>query len=426
MGFTVPDSEDEDMSMGPRRGSQTNPVTIDASDSESEASELDNEQQEEPETVSQMPRSYQDYPMSAMRSTARESFSDDEVLSVNYPSDEDALFQDDSDGAPSDEGEIEPGDDEDDAEEDESADTAEPKFNSFAAFDESPAPQLPSWASFIASPEPERKPVPVQSVPRWAVRESPSRTAPESSFPAAFYQDTQRPSAATSSMFGRKELPSLAQHQGWGSEDAPAFSVYRGTNHGDRPALFGPAPGYISTSFAPIGDRMLTPSPAPTSEVVSSPPPPARRTGVSITEIVEEQPPTPTSVNGTKRKAEMLEEEVETPATQEPVVSPVEIEIYVVAEDAEDVGDAPVKISAAEPDVIMVEPDVVMVESDVVAGPATVIAKPAVVVAQRSIAQPRSIIKRLKNTASYLGYGAMGAAGAIALLTAMPETFFAA
>lgn len=38
--------------------------------------------------------------------------------------------------------------------------------------------------------------------------------------------------------------------------------------------------------------------------------------------------------------------------------------------------------------------------------------------------QPRSLISKLKNTATYLGYVAVGAASSVAVLSYLPDSFF--
>jgi hypothetical protein len=140
----------------------------------------------------------------------------------------------------------------------------------------------------------------------------------------------------------------------------------------------------MSYASAPVpsADRIQTPPPTLNADVVSSTPsPPTRRTVLSITEIVEEQPPTPTSVNSRKRSA-------------------------VDAFDEEDVTVSTAKIAAPEmaphPTVEQVAPQ-----------------------SQRAIAQPRSILRRALRAAGLMVPAtAFGAAMSIAALTALPESFF--
>jgi hypothetical protein len=183
----------------------------------------------------------------------------------------------------------------------------------------------------------------------------------------------------------------------------PTYPNYVGTNHGDRPSLFSPAPAPMmsvqqdvetassmfngnSASFAPIGDRIHTPPAISASDIVSStPPPPSRRTKVSIGEIVEDQPPTPTSVNGLKRKADMLDEDAKSAPEEEATSADTPLKQVVVEVDA---------------------------------------ARNVTIIAQRPKKQPRSLVSKLKNTAALLGYGAVGAVGAVAVLSYLPDAFF--
>jgi hypothetical protein len=138
---------------------------------------------------------------------------------------------------------------------------------------------------------------------------------------------------------------------------------------------------------------MQTPS---TGVFSSSTPPPSRRTKVSIGEIVEDQPPTPESLNSMKRKADVLEES-EPPATISPPVSSTSVTQAVEVEAAH----VPVVTPAASTP-----------------------AQTAAVIAQRPKKQPRSILARLQTTAKVLSIGAAGAAGALAVLSALPDAFF--
>ncbi|KAF1917712.1 hypothetical protein BDU57DRAFT_537351 [Ampelomyces quisqualis] len=189
----------------------------------------------------------------------------------------------------------------------------------------------------------------------------------------------------------------------WYSDNSQGY----GTNHGDRPILFSPAPppapfmpsvpepdtsgwNFGPSTFPPFANRMQTP---PTifqaSNAMPTTPPPNRRTKVSIGEIVEEQPLTPTSDNDMKRKADVLDEPDMVETTPE------------LAED-----------SRAEPAVVL-KP----VEEKS--------AQTAAAIAQRPKKEPRSILARVRTTAKYLGVGAAGAAGAVALLSSLPDAFFA-
>jgi hypothetical protein len=114
-------------------------------------------------------------------------------------------------------------------------------------------------------------------------------------------------------------------------------------------------------------------------------PPPNRRTKVSITEIVEDQPPTPSSVNGTKRKADVLDD----------------TESYISAE--------PIALGeTAQPIVLNTS------------------AQTAAIIAQRPKKQPRSILNKVATTAKYFGIGAFSTVSAVALLSSLPDAFFGA
>jgi predicted Abi (CAAX) family protease len=89
-----------------------------------------------------------------------------------------------------------------------------------------------------------------------------------------------------------------------------------------------------------------------------------------------------------KRKADVLDEE-ETPEAEEQVVVPAEHFATVIVPVSE------------------------------VTAPQT-----AAIIAQRPKKTPRSLISKLGSTATYFGYGAAGAAGAFALLSALPDAFF--
>ncbi|EAT91145.2 hypothetical protein SNOG_01496 [Parastagonospora nodorum SN15] len=113
---------------------------------------------------------------------------------------------------------------------------------------------------------------------------------------------------------------------------------------------------------------------------------------VSIGEIVEDQPPTPESLNGMKRKADVLEE-------VEGITAPT---ISLVPEHTPTT-EASLPVSGTA-------------DRD--------IAETAAIIASRPKKQPRSILRKINTTAKYLGIGAAGAAGALAVLSALPDAFF--
>ena len=149
-------------------------------------------------------------------------------------------------------------------------------------------------------------------------------------------------------------------------------------------------------SQAVQANRLQTPPPMPISDVETSTPlQPGRRTKVSIEEIVEEQPPTPESVNNMKRKADVLEAE-------EPAVALDETpEVIIGTESAH-----------SEPIVAVPAADVTAIQT-------------AAIIAQRPKKTPRSVLSKVLNKATYPLLGATGAVVSFALLSTLPDTFFA-
>lgn len=200
--------------------------------------------------------------------------------------------------------------------------------------------------------------------------------------------------------------------QDWYSAEDMSQPNYLGTNFGDRPSLFSPAPPppmpESSETRLPVyhfgncasqavqANRLQTPPPMPVSDVETSTPlQPGRRTKVSIEEIVEEQPPTPESVNNMKRKADVLEAE-------EPAVALDETpEVIIGTESAH-----------SEPIVAVPAADVTAIQT-------------AAIIAQRPKKTPRSVLSKVLNKATYPLLGATGAVVSFALLSTLPDTFFA-
>jgi hypothetical protein len=132
----------------------------------------------------------------------------------------------------------------------------------------------------------------------------------------------------------------------------------------------------VFSNAVPEASRMQTPPLGAMSDEASTTPPPGRRTGVSITEIIEQQPLTPTSVKGQKRKADVFEDE-ETMAV--------------------DVLAAP-EVAASGSQVVNID-------------------------LRRPRRQPKSIMAKALKTATYL---IPGAAVSFALLANLPDSFFGA
>jgi hypothetical protein len=392
--------------MEPRRGSQSDPLVLEDSDSESDvsddedrqvtmiadslASDSDHDDDEEPLSAadSGLPSVHD------MISIMADYSENDDI--ENYSSD----VQDDLDSVASVMGESEAGYDSD-------VDIAETKPENLSSLDNAipvhvygygrPDLSYPSQELFSQSGS-------WHSAPPNAGSELPpfGFTLPPPLPP--------RPAAPHSAMFNCATIQSSSSATTQsGSEFQPygnqAPIGFLGTNHGDRPSLFSPAPFTMSSgqgshadqpietsdvggsSFPPLAmaDRIQTPPLMPASDVMTPTPPPNRRTKVSITEIVEDQPPTPSSVNGTKRKADVLDD----------------TESYISAE--------PIALGeTAQPIVLNTS------------------AQTAAIIAQRPKKQPRSILNKVATTAKYFGIGAFSTVSAVALLSSLPDAFFGA
>ncbi|KAF2832374.1 hypothetical protein CC86DRAFT_366185 [Ophiobolus disseminans] len=428
LGFTVPEpeSEDEDIpGTTPHRGSQTNPLTIDESDSESDTSnnepaeitmigEVFIVQANEPAAVSDFVPPHE---------PGGENSEDEESLG-RYPSDIDIHLDEDMDSQASIMGDSVVDYSSDMEVSDVEAEDGSETTGQHAATEtelplqEQPtAPNLPPWANRDLSLSFNQMQGFVNSsLPPMMMMNTNNQNMTSFAPPLP-----PRPSAARPSIFDRGDVV-YSQKPSWLSDDVNTFSNFLGTNHGDRPSLFSPAPASSmappqeaesaattfsssSVNFAPINsNRLQTPPAMPLSDVTTSTPPaPNRRTKVSITEIVEEQPPTPESVNEMKRKVDVLEEE-ETSTPEEEVIVPVDETVPAVEAFGVDASGAEAPATEAPADTVAVQT--------------------AAIIAQRPKKQPRSILSRLQNTATYLGYGVAGAAGGIALLATLPDGFF--
>ncbi|KAF1937622.1 hypothetical protein EJ02DRAFT_458575 [Clathrospora elynae] len=239
-----------------------------------------------------------------------------------------------------------------------------------------------------------------------------------------------RLSAPKSTLWSNSGFESFGQqddHPSWYSGEnscMPSQPNYRGTNFGDRPSLFSPAPPpaqepresrpsdfiFSATPVCSVhqADRLQTPPLMPTGDVeVITPPMPGRRTKVTIEEIVEEvveeQPPTPTSVNSMKRKADVLEEISGASGINDESV---------VAEDSNAIAE---QVFNAQ-----VVADLMAAQNAV----AEVVAAQTAIIAQRPKKVPRSIISKVLGKAAYPLLGATGAVVSFALLSTLPDTFF--
>jgi hypothetical protein len=420
----VPDSDEEEVGGTTlRQGSQTNPLTLDESDSESSVSDndhpdvtmmgdgfivLDDDDDEEPPAVANI-HLHQKSPASVdVVAVVEENYSEDEASGGYISSD---ALDDDLDTEASIMG---------DSEEDFNSDLEVPDSQPVAISpmtDRQPLsePKLPEATvehSETNLPHPAFPSRSLQELvqsslpPMDLIREMHDSTALTNSFPPPL---PPRPTATQPSLFDRTELPS-GNRPSWFSDDLSRYPDYMGTNHGDRPSLFSPAPmppymapsqevkssafGSSSAHVPVYANRMQTPPSIQASDITTSTtPPPSRRTKVSIGEIVEEQPPTPTSVKNMKRKADVLDESeasiaelstgsesIDSPRTDQLASTPSEVDLHV--------------------------------------------AQTAAIIAQRPKKQPRSILGKLRTTATYVGVGAAGAAGMVALLSSLPDAFF--
>jgi hypothetical protein len=412
LGFTVPDSDEEEVgSTIPRRGSQSNPLTLDDSDSDSGAS--DNEHHDVTLAEDGLVGDDEEQPVVTDIHLHSLIDSEHEGSALYYSSDS----QDDLDSEASVMGEshvaydsdLELPDIESEAPSGPDDVAARETDRSLHIYEQTNA-SYPSRDLFSQSGSWE-------SMPQNPGSELPSMnmlTLPIDPSDLSFNLPPPlppRPSAARPAIFDRTEVMSTNEFDRY-SDEVSTMPTYIGTNHGDRPSLFSPAPAsamasapdvhevqalespdliYVgpSTSFAPTANRIQTPPLMPASDVMTaSTPPPNRRTKVSITEIVEEQPPTPTSVNGTKRKADVLDD------AEYPVVPAL---IATPAGESEHTSE-PIVVNTA--------------------------AQTAAIIAQRPKKQPRSILNKLTTSAKYLGVGAFGAASAVALLSSLPDAFF--
>lgn len=201
-------------------------------------------------------------------------------------------------------------------------------------------------------------------------------------FPSSMFDSTVAPPLPPRPSQKRQRIWDEPLHEE--SERAPdAFSNVLSWTPMEYKPVFG---------FPPVADRIHTPPPTmPATEALDSlaatGEAAVRKTGLSIPEIVDEQPPTPTSVNSRKRSADdAFEEETEEVIGQKP------------AEPVLDVATQETMVPTVEQ--VAPEP-------------------------QRPIAQPKSILRRAFNAARVMVPAtALGAVFTVGALTALPESFF--
>lgn len=431
MGFTVPDSDEEDAgTTSPRRGSQDNPLTIDDSDNDSKMSDhgendltlakddLINQHQDSTESAD-VQASYTQHKEPSMHPTvsaAHDSDDEDDMSSLQDHDEAEGLGYNFSSVSGSSEGyddeaSIDFGEEEEFMAE-EGINDEEEEEPSEAASDRSMA------GSDLGDPTPDPKesqnifasyPAQLEFRSDLSLGTNSSLAEPELP-PLSMFRDSTNsniyappPPLPPRPSDSRSQPNNISQPSIWPS-DSPYNPDWSEFSASDRRYYFLAPPALVPTHNADVEastayvfrdadsymatgvSHMQTPPPiTPPEKTFTTPPPPSRRTKVSIGEIVEEQPRTPESVQNTKRKADVLDEE-DAPVAQEPAPTPTDM--------------------------------------DAVAAANTAVADTAAIIAQRPIIQPRSIMRKLKQAATIFGFGTAGAVGALAALSSLPDTFF--
>jgi len=430
-GFTVPDSDEEDTGPSLRRGSQDNPVTIEDSESDSDGSEPEITKTDDHTIVQETATSFAEAqpiysPGLVLPTVVGEVLhTEDSDYKQPYVSDVDNEQQAQDIDLESHDGSsvksyedsdfhLSPSDVDSEADEDLMSRSI-PHFTDDDLVVDVPSAQeadeytpLPGQGSFDSMTPPDA-PQLASVLPSMPAMLAMGETLDPSMFDDSRPPLPPRPSAAMPPCFSNLHAPPGVRqndHPGWFSDQLPFAPNFVGTNYGDRPSLFSPAPipgaplphqfafgNAGPDSFVPRINRIPTPPSVAFADGASALTPPSRRTKVSITEIVEERTPTPASLNKLKRKADDDEEVSAAKRSTTPASA------ILVQEESEE------------------EPHV-EAKAEVVAEEA------ATIIAHRPKKQPRSIMKKLKNTATLLGYGALGAVGAVAVLSNLPDTFF--
>ncbi|KAL1792630.1 hypothetical protein ACET3X_009137 [Alternaria dauci] len=448
LGFTVPDPESDDEEVAERRGSQIDPFVIDDSDAAEDQSEQDDNEVtmmmqqvlHQTESGPSFDPAQDEYPESALRTTISNQDCDDEDRrddspvpaspdASNHGEDDDAVgTESDSEGASIGSSEImsdsepEIGDSED--EDMDETDHNKPTASSFTQGNQSsgnaaishmlecslPTQPTISLRDVYALNDAANSQASLPRIHMFGMQGSNSNVCAESAPPPL----PPRPSTSRVAPWCNSSYPAFPSQndlQDWYSAEDMSQPNYLGTNFGDRPSLFSPAPPppvpesaetrvpmYHFSSCATQSvqaNRLQTPPPMPATDVETSTPlQPGRRTKVSIEEIVEEQPPTPESVNNLKRKADVLE-------TEEPVVALDETPKVIIGTENAD-PESTVAVPAADAAAIQT----------------------AAVIAQRPKKTPRSVLSKVLDKAAYPLLGATGAVVSFALLSTLPDTFF--
>lgn len=402
-GFTVPEaeSEDEELEFIPtRRGSQLNPLILDESDAEPEAEDVENvELAEHSEDNADVTMAHAD---------------EKEIVEIiDFAEDEDEDADDSVDAGMS-----------SDSESDEAStgDALDYTLESPSVYE---AQHLDEVRVQVAVPATQVEPTPVEhfqsSLVSWAPVEEQERApgdfffadfetpvdpaCPLSQSPYASSWDPPRDASPENDV--APPLPprpsqkrqriwdeAVQEEQTWYGETSNVSSARDNNTFFQRDILVAETEP-VSTS-PPAAGRMQTPPHTKLADASSTPS--AHGSDVASTEVVDVQPPTPTSINSRKRSAdEAFDEETEEPMEENVVMSEVE-------------GKAPAQ-STARFDAC----------DDVVVRTVEEVTTPA----QRPIAQPKSIFRRALRAAKVVVPAtALGAVFTVTALTTLPESFF--
>ena len=405
-GFTVPEAESEEEELDfvhSGRGSELDPLVLDDSDAESDHSE------------------HAEYAEDIGDVTMAQLDEEEELVDIDNSSDQEAALDDDSDDVAESDVESSVASHSPSSPLVQGAEYIEEaeKVEEVVATKQAQATsvdQARSSAPLSAPLEPERAPVDpffldfgCPTMPDLAFPPIPTMDQPlvRGPFDAAFAPPLPpRPSQKRQRIWD--EAHSEHEHQDWfagepsnTSSYSAGFTDFTYPSHNvsaNASQQFEPPTERFAAS-APAAGRIQTPPPSLAANVVSSAAsPPTHRTGVSITEIVNEQPPTPTSINSRKRSADdAFEEEAE------------DIAVPQVAEQEADRTPPAQSLSEATAPEEVVLPTVERTTPQ----------------SQRPIAQPRSILRKVLRAATLMVPAtALGATLSIAALTALPESFF--
>jgi hypothetical protein len=387
-GFSVPDSEDEDVDMPSSQwGSQQNPVTLDDdsdadSDAESDHSDTPVDDTTLVEHTASQIITVDDVSYPKLRlATSEEKYSDASDMSLAY--DIDAEYEDPPslDHVFSDsEGEVDffpTSDDEadSDAEDDgnipvpvDETELSRANVDEDATMDDVDAHIMesqPQPQTLSPRAEPSARDLFAPELPSFSVLSQSLCNQPADE--AEALPLPQQPSVSASDNITFELGAAL-------DDEKPAEDPL--TNYAFMETMADMGVPNVFSTVVPEASRMQTPPLGATSDEVITTPPPSRRTGVSITEIIEQQPLTPTSIKSLKRKADVFDDE-----------------------------DSMAVDALAAPEFAASGSQIVNIDL------------------RRPRRQPKSIMTKALKTASYL---IPGAAVSFALLANLPDSFFGA